>query len=47
MKMTRNILRRVELKIYHAMTAEQMKKNVASESQQKQNPPKSVEESSK
>jgi hypothetical protein len=32
MKATRSILRRLELKIHHAITAEQMKKNVLSES---------------
>jgi hypothetical protein len=31
MKMTRNILRRIELKIYHAMVAEQAKKSSSSE----------------
>lgn len=35
MKMPRNILRKVELKIYHAMTLEQMKKNPLTETQSK------------
>jgi len=36
MKVSRDILRRIELKIYHAITAEQMKKSAVSEVQQKQ-----------
>ena len=35
MKMPRNILRKIELKIYHAMTLEQMKKNPLTETQSK------------
>ncbi len=46
MKATRNIMRRVELKIYHAITAEQMKKNSASEMQAKTSPGKSSPEDS-
>jgi hypothetical protein len=35
MKMPRNILRKIELKIYHAMTLEQMKKSSLAEAQSK------------
>jgi hypothetical protein len=35
MKMPRNILRKIELKIYHAMTLEQIKKGPLTETQSK------------
>ena len=47
MKMTRNILRRMELKIYHAMTVEQMKKNPSAETQPKQDSNRTTGDNSK
>jgi hypothetical protein len=40
MKMSRSILRRLELKIYHAIVADQMKKSSLIDPAQKQNPNK-------
>jgi hypothetical protein len=46
MKMTRNILRRMELRIYQAITSEQMKKHSMTETQQKLNMNKTAEDGS-
>lgn len=46
MKMTRNILRRLEMKIHHAMTLDEVRKNAATESSAKSETGKSSGESS-
>ena len=44
MKMTRNILRRLEMKIYHAMVVEQTKKQSVTESLPKPGTNKTAED---